>query len=282
MSAPYRDEFRTVNGCRLHYQDWGDLDAPVLLMVHGLSQQSHTFDAVAERLHARFRCIALDVRGRGESEWADPRTYNHRTYVEDILGLMQALDVPRWHYMGTSMGGQIAMMAAARRPEVFTSVVLNDIGPELDPRGGARITQYMQTVPKSFPDFDAALDWAVAQYPWLQGVPRKTVAGSVRWAVREADDGTWRFRFDPAIIQNAPADPAMLKKAAEIMWQGLEALRGPVLLVRGVDTDVLAADTAARMAQVQPRLTRVDVPGIGHAPTLAEPVVLEALDGFYV
>ncbi len=281
MPSPYTDEFATVNGCRLHYQDWGARDTSAILMVHGLTQHSHTFDAVAQQFHGRYRCIALDIRGRGESAWSGGKTYNHREYVKDVIALMAQLEVPRWHYIGTSMGGQIGMLIAAQRPQVFLSLVLNDIGPEIDPAGAQRIGAYVKAVPASFPDFEACIDWAIAQYPWFQGLPRDAVANAVKWAVREREQGGWRFRFDPAIVDGAPTDPAALRKAGVAMWAGLKALQCPVLLVRGMQSDVLHPDTAAAMGREQPRLTQVDVPGMGHAPTLAEPVVRAALDKFF-
>lgn len=285
MTSHYTDEFAQINGCRLHYQDWGDKGADVNLMVHGLTQQSHTFDAVANRIHSRTRCIALDVRGRGQSDWSGGETYAHRQYIEDIVELMAELKISRWHYMGTSMGGQIGMMLAAKQPDKFLSMVINDIGPEINPVGAQRIGAYVKAVPTSFPDFDACVDWSIKQYPWLQGIPRDAVKDSVQWAViengGERDKAGWRFRFDPAIIQGAPTDPGILKKASGKMWDGLKALQCPVLLVRGADTDILHEDVARAMVREQSRLTRVDVPGMGHAPTMSEPVVQEALDSFY-
>jgi len=279
--VPYKDVFVTVNGCRLHIQDWGRGDAPPILMVHGLTQQSHTFDAAAEQLHGRYRCIALDVRGRGESAWSGGPTYNHRTYVQDVTALLAALGLSRWHYMGTSMGGQIGLLLAEQNPASFLSLALNDIGPDINPAGALRIGAYVKTVPTSFADFDACIDWAIAQYPWFQGVPREAVGAAVQWAVQKRAGGGYRFRFDPAIIQGAPTDPELLKKAASAMWSGLRSLQCPVLLVRGAESDILHADTAAAMVHDQPRLTRVDVPGMGHAPTLAEPIVRKALERFY-
>ena len=278
---PYTDAFAMINGCRLHYQDWGRRDAPALVMLHGLTQQSHTFDAVAEQLHGRYRCIALDVRGRGESAWSGGPTYNHRTYVQDVTALLAELGLSRWHYMGTSMGGQIGMLLAAQRPAAFLSLTLNDIGPDINPAGALRIGAYVKTVPTSFADFDACIDWAIAQYPWFQGVPREAVGAAVKWAVQERAGGGHRFRFDPAIVQGAPTDPEALKQAASSMWSGLKALQCPVLLVRGAESDVLHPDTAAAMVHDQPRLALVEVPGMGHAPTLAEPVVRAALERFY-
>ncbi len=284
MDQEYRDEFVTINDCKLHYQDWGDPAAPAILMVHGLTQHSHSFDAVARQLHGRYRCISLDIRGRGQSGWSGGDTYKHGEYLADITALMASLGIARWHYMGTSMGGQIGMMLAAGSPQPFQSLMLNDIGPEIDPVGATRIGAYVKTVPAAFPDSGACIDWAVQQYPWFQGISREEVWDALQWGVREQDDGQWSFRFDPAIIQAAPTDPALLQKAAGMMWKGLKALDDlacPMLLVRGVDTDILHETVATRMENELAHLLRVDVAGIGHAPTLAEPAVRDAFERFY-
>src|SRR5437870_12474125 len=99
----YRDEWMSINGVRLHWQDWGAREAPAILMLHGLTQQSHTFDHVAERLSDRYRCIALDLRGRGESEWAAPGTYAIPHYAQDAVKRLDELAFPGVHILGTSL-----------------------------------------------------------------------------------------------------------------------------------------------------------------------------------
>ena len=149
----YTDEWTTINDVRLHWQDWGDKGAPVLLMLHGLTQQSHTFDAVAERFAGRYRCIALDVRGRGESGWAPPETYALPQYVADLVAFLDRCEIAAAHVLGTSMGGLCGLSLGAVAPGRLASLALNDIGPVIDPAGSARIAAYTATVPESFESF---------------------------------------------------------------------------------------------------------------------------------
>ena len=276
----YRDEWMSVNGVRLHWQDWGAREAPAILMLHGLTQQSHTFDHVAERLSARYRCIALDLRGRGESEWAAPTTYTIPHYVQDAVRLLDELTLPAVHILGTSLGGLCGLSLGAFHPQRVLSLALNDIGPEIDPAGAKRIATYTATVPGSFPNFEAAVDWARERYLWLRMLPRAEVEMGLRWAVRERDGG-WSFKFDPAIGRTPPPTAEVMKSAGEIWWNTLASLRCPILLVRGADSDVLSRATADEMERRQPALVRVEVPDMGHAPMLSELAALAALDRFY-
>jgi pimeloyl-ACP methyl ester carboxylesterase len=279
----YVDEWRRVNGVRLHFQDWPAAEAPgneTILLLHGLTQQSHAFDPVAVQLRGRHRCVAADFRGRGESGWA-PGTYTIPQYVADMLRLLDALALSAVHVLGTSLGGLVGLALAAQAPDRLRSLALNDIGPDIDPRGAARVAAYATSVPERFPDLTAATGWAVEQYPWLQKLPAATLAEAIRWAVRRAPGGGWRFKFDPA-IGRAPRPTAEAARAAsQAWWASLETLRCPILLIRGAESDILSAETAAAMERRQPRLRRVDVEGVGHAPALTEPAVVAALEAFY-
>jgi pimeloyl-ACP methyl ester carboxylesterase len=281
----YTDEWRRLNGVWLHFQDWagppgGPGRGDLVLLLHGLTQQSHAFDPLAAHLAARYRCVALDFRGRGESDWADG-TYTIPYYVADVLALLDALGLDAVHVIGTSLGGLVALSVAGGAPGRLRSLVLNDVGPEIDPRGAARIAAYAGAIPARFPDRDAAAAWARAQYPWLTGRPDDAVAEALRWAVRRGPDGEWRLKVDPAVARAPRLAAEAARAVSQAWWAALEGLRCPALLVRGAESDILAADTAAAMTARQPRLARLDVRGVGHAPTLAEPEVLATLDAFY-
>jgi pimeloyl-ACP methyl ester carboxylesterase len=286
----YTDEWLHLNGIWLHFQDWqGRRDgaggevarAETVLLLHGLTQQSHVFDAVAARLARRHRCVALDLRGRGESEWA-AGTYAIPQYVADVLALLDALGLDAVHVLGTSLGGLIGLSLARAAPGRLRSLALNDIGPEIDPRGAARVAAYTAAVPERFRDLAAATEWARAQYPWLTGLPPEAVTDAIRWAVRRTPDGEWRLKCDPAIGRAPRPAPEAAHAASQAWWAAFEALRCPVLVVRGAESDILSRETVAAMQMRQPRLHRVDVEGVGHAPTLAEPIAVAALDAFYL
>jgi pimeloyl-ACP methyl ester carboxylesterase len=280
----YTDEWCPVSGVWLHRQDWPaehGARAETVLLLHGLTQQSHAFDAVAARLSRRHRCVALDLRGRGESGWA-AGTYAIPQYVADVLALLDLLELGAVHVLGTSLGGLIGLSLARAAPDRLRSLALNDIGPEIDPRGAARVAAYASDVPERFPDLAAVAEWALQQYPWLRGLPPGALADAIRWAARRTADGGWRLKWDPAIGRAARPAPEAARAASEAWWAALAALRCPSLLVRGSESDILSPETAAAMAMRQPRLRRVDVPGVGHAPSLEEPAAIAALDAFYL
>jgi pimeloyl-ACP methyl ester carboxylesterase len=203
-------------------------------------------------------------------------------YVEDVLALLEDLRLETVHVLGTSLGGLVGLALARVAPARLASLVLNDIGPDIDPRGAARVTAYARHVPAAFPDLASATAWAVAQYPWLAGLPGAAVSEAIRWAVRRAPGTGWRLKFDPGIAQAPPPSAEAAHAAARARWAGLEELRCPVLLIRGADSDILADETAAAMVARQPRLRRIDVPGVGHAPLLTEPAAVAALEAFYL
>jgi pimeloyl-ACP methyl ester carboxylesterase len=276
-----RDEYLTLNGFKLHYLDWGGEELPPLLMVHGLTRQAHAFDGTARRLSGKFHCLAIDVRGRGESEWTAPESYNYDQYVADVQAFCEARGLSRFHYMGTSMGGHIGMHLASLQPERFASFVLNDIGPETAQAGSARIQQFVCNTPASFPSFEACLEKEIERFPWTGELPREELEASIRDHVRQNEDGSWSLKYDPEIIRGRLTDPEARKRGQEIMWKGFRALTCPTLLVRGATTDLLDMTTVEAMQEAQPDMRLVQVPGVGHAPSLNEPDVVAALEAFY-
>ena len=281
MSTPYSDEYHHLNGCKLHCMDWGNAGAPALLMVHGLTRQAHAFDRTAERLRERFHCLALDVRGRGESDWTEPETYHYDQYAADVLALLEAKGMTRVHYMGTSMGGHIGMHLAAENAGLFESFTLNDIGPETAAAGSERIQSQVASTPAAFKHLDDLVDREMERFPWLRSLPKARIEHDLQWQVRKNEDGSWRFHYDPEIIRGRLTDPEARKAGQEKMWAGFKALNCPILLVRGEETDLLDMSTVEAMQAAQPEMTLVQVPGIGHAPSLDEFPVIKALEIFY-
>ena len=157
MTAPVhaRDIFVTANGLRHHVIARGKPGGRALMLIHGLTQQAHVFDGIANVLAEHYHVYALDVRGRGESEWGPAGEYSLSNYVADLEAVRDALDLERISLIGTSMGGMISMQYTAQHPDRVQRVVLNDIGPEIDPAGGARIRQMLASAPKGFKDMKA-------------------------------------------------------------------------------------------------------------------------------
>jgi pimeloyl-ACP methyl ester carboxylesterase len=269
--------FVSVNGLQLHYLEHGDPAHPVLLCLHGLSGNAHSFDGLAVHLAAAWRVIALDVRGRGDSAWGLPADYNTTVYTSDLAGLIETLGFARVALLGTSMGGTIAMLYAGGYPERVERLVLNDIGPEVDPDGVARITDYMTTAPASFANLGEVAAYYRQNYPALRVAPQDELLEFVKWAVRPAPAGGFEWKLDPA-IRNLRRSGSAARPMD--MWVPYARILAPVLVVRGAESDILSRATTARMRVVQRRTTVVEVPGAGHAPSLLEPVALAALKEF--
>ena len=266
---------------RVAYWEWAPVCDPgdvleTVVCVHGLTRNGRDFDVLAERLRARRRVICPDMLGRGASDRApSPSLYNVAQYVADCVTLIARLDVAQVAWVGTSMGGLIAMTLAACRHTPIARLVLNDIGPELDPRGLARIGTYVgqNTVFATREEGVAALREITAGFGPLTDEQFEVL--SRHYFVRDGE--RWRYHYDPAIAipLHAAADQPPMN-----LWGFYDAIRCPTLVVRGAQSDLLAPDTAAAMAARGPRAELVDFAGIGHAPSLIPGDQVETIAAF--
>jgi pimeloyl-ACP methyl ester carboxylesterase len=276
-----QDRSATVNGLRLHYLDYGNPQAPPLLFLHGLSGHAHTFDLVAPQVAGRYHALSLDVRGRGESDWAPDGDYTFPAYLADVAGLCEALGIARITLVGTSMGGLIAMMLAATRPDLVERAVINDIGPEIDPRGLARIQSYISAAPESFPDEATLLAWFRENYPeMLSGLSEEELRAWAGYSVKPGPAGGYVWRMDRAVRRQSRPDTGAPPPPPVDLWALVPMVSCPVLLVRGAISDVLAQEVAERFVAGLADGRLVTVPGLGHAPTLTEPEAVAALRKF--
>lgn len=274
-NVPARDIFVQANGLRHHLIARGSPGTPVVMMIHGLAGQAHVFDVIASRLAAKYHVYCLDVRGRGESDWGPPEAYGIDTYVADLEAVRDALGLQRFALVGTSMGGIITMNYAPRFPERVEKAVLNDIGPEIDPVGLARILEYVGHAPEMFADMKAVVKYYRENYgPMVEHLPEDQVADFARWNVRKSDSGVYVWKMDAAVRKGgAPA-------ASIDQWEALRGMACPVLLLRGAQSDVLSAGIAARMREAIADCTFAEIAGVGHAPVLSEPDSIAALEAF--
>jgi pimeloyl-ACP methyl ester carboxylesterase len=266
-----------VNGIRLHYLDHGSPAKPPLVCIHGLSGNAHNFDYLAPHLAQDWHVVALDVRGRGDSAWGPPGEYNHQVYINDLVGMLDYLKISRVTLIGTSMGGIISMMFAGGYPDRAERLVLNDIGPEIDPIGLGRITTYITSSPSSFATLADVAQYYRDNYPALAQVPRQELLDFVKWSVRPTADGRLAWKLDPA-IRNVPRTGTAARTMD--LWMPYARIAAPVLVLRGAQSDILSRATTDRMRVVQPQTTVVEVPGVGHAPSLNEPEALTAIKQF--
>jgi pimeloyl-ACP methyl ester carboxylesterase len=271
--------FSVPDGLRLHYRDYpGAEDKPPLLCLHGLTRNSRDFEEFAERYAPRFRVLALDLRGRGGSDYDPiPARYNWMTYAADVQQLLDQLGVPRAIFVGTSLGGLVTMTVATLAPQRIAAAILNDVGPDVDRGGIDRILTYLGKDVR-FASWDDAANTIASNYG--ASFDRYTHEDWVKMARRNCreDNGEIRFDYDMAI-----AEPFKIEgPTPEIdLWPLFSALgQKPLLVVRGEKSDLLTAETAARMQQMAARMKLALIPGVGHAPELNEPEAIAAIDSF--
>ena len=270
--------FDAPDGLRLAARDWPGPapDAPLLLCLHGLTRNGRDFEPLAEGLGSRWRVVAPDQRGRGRSAYdAEPMNYNAGVQVADTFALLDRLDVRTCVIVGTSMGALMGVAMANLQPGRIAGLVLNDAGPDVDPRGLARIAGY---VGKGAPV--VTWDDAAAALRVLHGVSYPTY-GEDDWlrmarATYVEDGGRLRPDYDPDLGRAF----AVASGAGPDMWPAFEVCgRIPTLLLRGALSDILARETATEMVR-RFGVEFAEIAERGHAPDLSEPEATAAIHRF--
>jgi len=261
---------------RLHYTEWGSPGDPVVVCVHGLSQNARSFDTLAAKLEATHHVVCLDVAGRGQSGWLDdPAGYNYAQYMADANALIARLGVDRIDWIGTSMGGLIGLMMAAMANSPVRRLVINDIGPFVPKAALHRIGAYM-TRDNRFADMAAFEAYLRDVYAPFGPLSDDQWARMAKHGARRNDDGTVSPSYDPAI-----ADAFRQGPMSDVdLWPFWDAITCPALVLRGVESDILHTDTAAEMTQRGPKATLVEFAGIGHAPALQADDQIAAIRDF--
>lgn len=277
--------YSSSDGLGLHVRDHGDPLSPWLPVVclPGLTRGARDFEELALHLsthrHRPRRVLAFDYRGRGRSQWdSNIENYNPLTEMTDIFDGVIALGVSRAVLVGTSRGGIIAMLMGVARPAMIAGLVLNDIGPVLEPRGLARIKTYVGRTP-------APNDWIDAKRLMrrLHGAQFTALTDDdwdafARLTYRE-ENGLPVGDYDPALAQTF--DGIEFDKPVPTLWDEFRSLRSvPVLAIRGENSDLLSEDTLAAMAAAHPRFESLTISGEGHAPLLRHAQLLQRISAF--
>ncbi|MEI4485833.1 alpha/beta hydrolase [Frigidibacter sp. MR17.14] len=271
--------FTASDGTRIAYDVTGS--GPALLCLAGLTRNRGDFDSVLP-LADRARLIRMDYRGRGASDHAPHATYTLMREGQDALELLDHLGVERTAILGTSRGGLIAMGLAALAKTRLTGVVLNDIGPVIAPLGLSRIFDYVGRQPAARSLDEMAERTKAAMEQDFPGVPLSRWRAMMdRWYVArpEAEGGGIRLSYDPALLE-ALKEQSTSGEIADL-WPFFDALEGlPLGAIRGMNSDLLSAETLAEMSRRRPDMLVAEVPDRGHVPFLDEPEVVRLLDAF--
>ena len=271
--------WNSADGLRLHYRDYdGPHDRPPLLCIPGLTRNAADFEPFADHVAGRWRVIAVDLRGRGMSD-ADPKPENYAppVYARDLLKLLDQLGIADAVFVGTSLGGLVTMLMAATDSERIAGALINDVGPVVDRAGLDWIATYVGR-DQRYPGWtEAAAALRGRNGDKFPGWDEAAWDRFTRRVCRE-DTGEIRFAYDMRIADNFKRT---LDKDGDgpDLWPLWKALDGrPVTLLHGELSDLLTAETAARMVAELPGAELVTIPATGHAPSLEEPESIAALD----
>ena len=276
---PRRRELQSLSPHGFHrvvYYEWGASDNPrVVVCVHGVGRNGRDFDVLGEALADTHRVLAIDMPGRGESGWlADPNDYTFPTYLTTLVALIARSGAETVDWIGTSMGGLLGMVTAAQPKSPVARLVVNDVGPVIEPVALERIRAYFGADPH-FASYDE-----MAQYLRTVSAPFGRLTDPqwehvVRTNVRQRADGRWRLAYDPGI-----AVPFRASAAPPDLWGVWDAIRCPTLLLRGADSDLLSTATATEMAARGPKPAIVEFADVGHAPMLLTTAQIEPVARF--
>jgi len=247
---------------RLAYTEWGRADnGRVLICVHGLTQNSRFLDRFADAMSDRYRVICPDVAGRGRSDWlAKPDFYNYDVYLNDMTALIARTGAEEVDWLGTSMGGLIGMVLAAKPNSPIRRLVLNDIGPFLPKAALERIGGYTGTAP-AFASLAEAEAYMREVQIGMGALSDAQWADLARAATQRREDGSWIFAYDPAIGEDFRKEGGVQDVD---MWGFWDRIACPVLALHGVDSDILLAETVEEMARRGPKADVIRAPGVGH------------------
>ncbi|UTW57240.1 alpha/beta hydrolase [Kordiimonas sp. SCSIO 12603] len=278
MTKYTSEYFTNPDGLKQHYRDYNNAPegALTVLCMPGLTRNSKDFAGIAEHLSPKYRVICVEQRGRGLSDWDhDPSRYRPDVYVGDMKALIEHLGLDQVIALGTSLGGLMTIMMSAMYPGIFKAAIINDIGPEVDPKGIERIMSYVGkgTPPQTWDEVIEATKLAnTGVYPDFTDEEWLAFAKKLYTEV----DGIPTVQYDPAIRNNFEGQS---DQSAPDLWPVFEATKDfPMVVVRGEVSDILSHETLMKMANTHPNLTPVTVPDTGHVPFLTEPECTAAID----
>lgn len=260
-TATPREIWLHSDGLKLRAIEWGARAAFPIVMLHGLRSYAHTWEAVALPLLPEWRVIALDQRGRGQSDWDGRRDYYAQAYVRDLAVLVDHLGLERFVLVGHSMGGANAIIYGSQNARRVSALVIEDMGPgaSASSKGAERIKRELAETPASFGNWDEATVFWRKLRP---NISEAALQSRVMHSLKQGGDGrvVWRHDADGIAQARLAATPEQLVD----LWPHVEALGMPTLLIRGANSDLLSAETAAEMCRRNPRIQHTNIAAATH------------------
>jgi pimeloyl-ACP methyl ester carboxylesterase len=260
---------------RLHYLDWDGPSNRQVVFLHGGGLTAHTWDLVCLALRPAYRCLAIDLRGHGDSEWSPNMRYEIDDHVADLTGFVAELGLDGFALVGMSLGGGASMVYAAGAGDRLTGLCLVDVGPRVQPAGTRRIREFMME-PDELASVEDFVDRAIKFNPARD---RELLRRSLLYNLHQLPDGTWTWKYDrrhrgPSAFESAEQRLAQLSDS-------VGQIRCSTLVVRGERSDVFSAADAEELARSLPDGRAVTVAGAGHTVQGDNPKgLLEVLEPF--
>jgi esterase len=247
-----------ANGINIHYLEWGDPKARPVVLLHGLRGHGHSWDDFSRPLSEQYRVLALDQRGRGETDWAPDGDYTTPAFAADTEAFCQALGLESFTLVGHSMGGRNGIMFAARNPKRVAAFVICDVGPDIQAQGAARIRQELLDAPEEFDSLDSAVARTCAENPLA---PEPVIRRRVQYQTKPLSGNRVTWRYDPLIRDQIRSNTRPTPPDFWGMWSSIQC---PVLIVRGAETDILAKEVVQRMLESKPQGETVEIARAAH------------------
>src|ERR1700722_13065707 len=262
------DELIEMRGLRFHFRDWPSkrLNAPSLILLHGFTGHARSWNPFAEAMTVRYRVLALDQRGHGETGWAAADRYSIDDMINDLESFVQSLGLQDFTLVGLSMGGLVTMEYAGRCPKALAACVIVDIGPNIDRSGSSRIQTSVQAV-DTFASREEAFAVARAENSRPPEVLHRQRSDA---SLMRTETGRWTYRYDRAL--RTPGNLRM--RDPETAWRSCAKIEAPTQIVRGELSDILSPQIAERMVRTIPDARLVTVANAGHG------VPYDAPEGF--
>ncbi len=264
------DRFVRANGLNFHYLEWGSPERPPLVLLHGMGQTCHTWDFFSQAMAPRFRVLAFDQRGHGDSDWSPERDYSRAAMVHDLDAFTSAIGVEKFFLAGMSMGGMNSMVFTADHPQRVEALVVVDIGPRIEKEGVRHIRDFMANNIE-FESLDQAAEVIHRFNPRrpLEAIRRYTCV----YNLKQIPNGRWTWKYDSYFREGH-------RTPDQKMHDQLSAAAGrigcPTLVVKGAESEVFSLDGARELHQLVPGSRFALVPGAGHSVMGDNPAGFEA------
>jgi pimeloyl-ACP methyl ester carboxylesterase len=258
------DRFVTVNGLRIHYVDWGGADKPPMILIHGLDRVARTFDHLAPHFTSRYRVIAVDMRGHGDSDWDPAARYVVEDHVSDLEGLVAQLGLRNIVLWGNSTGGRVAQVFAGRNPSLVSHLIAEDVGPE---RPQQISDNYLRRVKEEENGWASEAE-LLARLRAAPGAADAVLVPYVRHGTKTRADGRLVWKRDPNLVKGFVATD---------LWRVVRAITAPTIYILGGRSRIVPPATQDELRKTLPRVEIVTIPDVGHYPSDEKPAEFVAI-----